>query len=207
MVESTRPIGISREDAARITRLLDRIFQALDAEGAERLKHLGFEFETDYLVLKGHLLVQSAFADALELHLHEPRYLEDARFGFHQHLCLARSVLDGKVADWAWEAATLLNQSRNELAHRLAPTRFDDRLQRFLAYVGKCDPEIGALSTDKLRLFVGIMVLYSMFVAPFGADRERRLLSAALGSFIAEGQAIKLEDLAGLAPEPPDAER
>src|SRR5688500_5996351 len=74
----------------------------------------------ELLILKCHLIIETALREWLSARCADPSYLASARLSFAQVSALVRAMaISQPLADSVWEAVEALNQLRNRLAHRL----------------------------------------------------------------------------------------
>ena len=75
--------------------------------------------ELAQVVLKGHLLIESALDNILTLITFNPQHLESARLSFHQKMNVARAICLRKDGYRIWEVIASVNALRNAIAHDL----------------------------------------------------------------------------------------
>jgi hypothetical protein len=85
------------------------------------------------IILKGHLLVEQRVREFVGNRLLTPQALSAARLTSHQWICLAEAMcLPNPEPAWLWATVRELNGLRNSLAHNLAPTGIQERIDKFL---------------------------------------------------------------------------
>jgi hypothetical protein len=80
--------------------------------------------------LKGHLIIESALDNILDLIFFHPEHLNEARLTFSQKVHLARGYALRKNANPLWTLILELNSLRNEIAHRLSRERRQQKVAR-----------------------------------------------------------------------------
>jgi hypothetical protein len=96
--------------------------------------------ELAQVVLKGHLLIESALDNILTLMVFYPKHLESARLSFHQKMNIARSLCLRKESFQIWAVIAAVNALRNALAHELeGETRVKRMAQLRQLYVLELD--------------------------------------------------------------------
>ena len=91
------------------------------------------ENDLEFMVLKGHLLVEELLISIIDKMLFDSGELKGARLTFFQRLCLVRSFLPKSAGAFqhAVELVEKLNQLRNAMSHSLEPLAFEKRVQEF----------------------------------------------------------------------------
>jgi hypothetical protein len=116
------------------------------------MKHLPKDGDEELALLKCHLLVEEMLTKLIERNLSHPEHLIDARLGFFQKMCIARSLNDLEREAWIWEAVKRLNTARNALSHGLERERIDRKLEEFVTFV---EAEKGAPDPTQLSQVFG----------------------------------------------------
>jgi hypothetical protein len=102
--------------------------------------------DVELTLLKGHLLIEEMLQLLIDEKLANPSVIEDARFSFHQRLCLARAFYTGGHLEWVWLAGQKLNAVRNKLAHSLEARDIQSKIDEFVTLVeetqGQPDTEV-----------------------------------------------------------------
>jgi hypothetical protein len=89
--------------------------------------------DVSLIILKGHLLVEQRVREFVENRLLTPKALSAARLTSHQWICLAEAnCLPNPDPAWLWATVRELNSLRNSLAHNLAPTGIQERIDQFM---------------------------------------------------------------------------
>jgi hypothetical protein len=84
------------------------------------------------IILKGHLIIETALVDICDRLLRNPSALERNKIGFSARLNLVCALLDPDyLPPNIFHALRDLNRLRNDLAHNLEPADFDTTLERF----------------------------------------------------------------------------
>ena len=87
---------------------------------ASLVKHLPhYEEPATLILLKGHLLVEELLRGYIDGKLPNPSAFKHDQFLFAKVLMLCRALTPLKVKSWAFDAAKMLNDVRNEVAHEL----------------------------------------------------------------------------------------
>jgi hypothetical protein len=113
----------------------------------KRLKdHFPQESELTLQVLKGHLLVEEAVREALDIALANPKALKGesgTTLNCHQAICLLEANLPPNVGTpWLWTACKMLNRIRNDLAHKLDQGGLKGKVQNLVSFCLNGDPNI-----------------------------------------------------------------
>lgn len=88
------------------------------------------------VLLKIHLLVEQQIRAFVDERLPNPDALASARLTFNHVACLAEAISREDIHPNVWSAVRKLNQMRNDIAHKLVPTRVEQQLREFCALVG-----------------------------------------------------------------------
>ena len=99
------------------------------------LEHMPRNGDLELTLLKGHLLKEEMLQLLIDEKLATPSAIEDARFTFHQRLCLAKAFYPGKHLEWAWIVAQKLNAVLNRLAHTLEASEIQSKIEEFVTLV------------------------------------------------------------------------
>jgi len=131
------------------------------------LEHMPHNGELELTLLKGHLLVEEILQLLIDEKLESPSVIEDARFTFHQRLCLAKAFYPGEHLEWVWTAAQKLNAVRNRLAHTLEANEIQSKIEEFVTLVEQKQgqPEIELLSPTFRRLHWALFKVHSKLSA------------------------------------------
>jgi hypothetical protein len=89
------------------------------------------------VVLKGHLLIEEQLRQIVDEHVKRPKALMKAQFSCSHVICLAEAFCDDRAASWLWESLRNLNSLRNDIAHKIEPKKFQERLARIVSSVGE----------------------------------------------------------------------
>ena len=95
-------------------------------------KHFPKSRDLTLTILKGHLLAEENMDKLLEVSVPDSSHIFGARLGFAQRLKVLRSLHPDPHFQAVAEAAELLNEVRNTLAHQLEPTRQDVLIPIFI---------------------------------------------------------------------------
>jgi hypothetical protein len=76
--------------------------------------------ELQQVVLKGHLIIESALDSIITIIFHHPEHIFRGRFGFVHKVNLARAYGLRKDTNSMWNLVLSVNETRNEIAHNLA---------------------------------------------------------------------------------------
>lgn len=145
-------------------------------------KHLEETSDLTMVVLKGHLLLETALNSALEKQCANPALLEKANLRFIQMVYLARALLPAsEVPENAakeekfWDAMVALNQLRNRFAHNLEPKALADLYPRlFLQPPEAAEPPCEADLVKNLTITVSGLVGWTIGIGEHLARQERR---------------------------------
>jgi hypothetical protein len=131
------------------------------------LEHMPRNGDLELTLLKGHLPIEEMLQLLIDEKLQNPSAIEDARFTFHQRLCLAKVFYLGKHLEWAWTAAQKLNAVRNRLAHTLEANEIQSKIEEFVTLVEQeqGQPETELLSPTYGRLHWALFKVYSRLLA------------------------------------------
>ncbi len=72
------------------------------------------------VILKGHLIIESALDNIITIIFHHPEYIFKGRFGFIHKVNIARAYGLRKNENSMWNLILSVNETRNEIAHNLA---------------------------------------------------------------------------------------
>ncbi len=86
--------------------------------------------ETTLVLLKGHLLIEEALTEIIELHTYHHEHLDAARLSFNQKTCVARALAFRRADIGEWELIQAINALRNDLAHRLESEEREKKFAR-----------------------------------------------------------------------------
>lgn len=120
------------------------------------------------VVLKGHLLVEEQLRHVVDEHVGHPNALANAQFSCSQIICLAEAFCADRTAPWLWMALRNLNSLRNDIAHRIEPKRFQERILDFVSTVGENSVFAGAGfgdSDEQTRFELCLWVLFTNVAA------------------------------------------
>jgi hypothetical protein len=92
----------------------------MERYNAEFEKQLGQVDELQQYILKGHLIIESALDNIINLIFFHPEHIHDARFGFVHKVNMARAYGLRKHKASLWNLILSINAVRNEIAHQLA---------------------------------------------------------------------------------------
>ena len=123
--------------------MADNKLMHLEKYQREFEKHLGFVDQLGQVILKGHLIIESALANIINLILFHPEHIRDAQLGFKSKVQLARGLALRKNKVSIWNLVLSINAVRNEVAHNLlGETRSKklDQLRRL--YLAELPPEL-----------------------------------------------------------------
>ena len=82
------------------------------------------------VVLKGHLIIESALENIISIIFFHPEYVHKGRFGFEHKVRLARAYGLRKDQNSIWNLILSINAVRNEVAHNLAGEKRDQKLSQ-----------------------------------------------------------------------------
>lgn len=137
-------------------------------------------------VLKGHLILEETLRDLLDALLVNPNALNGERgisSSCHQIICLVHALtpIPFDSHSWLWASAKQLNSLRNDLAHKLAPSGIEKKLNSFISTVIESDPDIGInqdqFQTQDAKFAACIGILCGIF-----SNIKRRTQAAKLGA-------------------------
>ena len=113
--------------------------QKIDLPNAEAIlrfaKHLPSADDMTLIVLKGHLLIEERLISILESSLQYPKALDEVRLTFAQRLSLAKALKHRHENSWLWEAIGKVNSIRNDLAHKLEPSKLNEKIEDFFTFI------------------------------------------------------------------------
>ena len=137
-------------------------------------------------VLKGHLILEETLRDLLDTLLINPNALKGKKgisLSYHQIICLVHSLIPIPLNShsWVWVSAKQLNGLRNNLAHKLAPSGIEKKLNSFISTVMESDPDISITQnqfpTQDAKFAACIGILCGIF-----SNIKRRTQAAKLGA-------------------------
>lgn len=152
------------------------IFEQQARKTLEQWEKHKFQLETDeqlFLLLKGHLLIEEKLDMIIAVHFGDEGLSKALNLRFHQKVKLAEAICTQyfKNSWWnpyIWPAINLLNQARNELAHKLESEKIATHVagllklydglgqlheQSFEKQTGKALPRLsGSLQTNEIKL-------------------------------------------------------
>lgn len=113
--------------------------QKVDLPNAEAIlrlaKHLPSVDDMTLIVLKGHLLIEEQLISILESTLQYPKALDEVRMTFAHRLSLVKALKYRDENSWVWEAIGKLNSIRNDLAHKLEPSKLNEKVEDFFSFI------------------------------------------------------------------------
>jgi hypothetical protein len=148
------------------------------------INHYPADADITLQVLKGHLILEETLRDLLDALLVNPSALRGEKgisLSCHQVICLAHALTPIPFDSycWLWASAKQLNGLRNDIAHKLAPSGVEKKLNSFISTVMESEPDFAILHDQLPTLnakFAGcIGVLCGIF-----SNIKRRSLSARL---------------------------
>jgi hypothetical protein len=107
--------------------MADDVFANLIRRFEDEMGHID---DVTLVVIKGHLLLEELLTEILGQHVIYPKYLQEARLGFHQKAVLARAYCLRKDQAGEWDLIFALNALRNLLAHKLNAADRQTRIDR-----------------------------------------------------------------------------
>lgn len=142
-----------------------------------------------YSVLKAHLLFEELLRDAVLRELPHPEALNGSRLTFSQLLAIARASAKRIQPDhWQWEAVGKLNKLRNLLAHHLASSEVQKKMDELVEFIvagfraplpSPDGPKVGEPLQEGAPYYLAIdMVLVSLYGSlanSLGFDSKARL--------------------------------
>lgn len=90
-------------------------------------KHFELVDELALAILKGHLIIEGALNNIIDLLVFHPEHVDASRLGFNHKLHLVRSVALRKNKISIWDLIQTINSLRNQVAHSLADA---DRIKK-----------------------------------------------------------------------------
>lgn len=93
-------------------------------------KHLTEVDELSQIVLKGHLIIESALDNIIEIIFFHPEHILEKRFAFLQKVAVCRSLCLRRDRETTWDVIEAVNAVRNEVAHRLDRAKFKPKMDR-----------------------------------------------------------------------------
>jgi hypothetical protein len=85
------------------------------------------------VVLKCHLVIESALDFIISLIFFHPRYILEGRFNFVQKVNVARSYCLRQDIEFVWSGLLAINTLRNEIAHNLSGSRRQRKMKELRA--------------------------------------------------------------------------
>lgn len=116
------------------------------------------------VVLKGHLLIEEQLRNVVDEHVNHPKALASAQFSCSQIICLVEAFCADRTAPWLWMSLRNLNSLRNDIAHRIEPKRFQERIADFISTIGQNSMFSGAgfgESDEQTRFELCLWVLFT----------------------------------------------
>jgi hypothetical protein len=103
---------------------------------ASLIKHLPhYQEPATLILLKGHLLVEELLRGYIDRKLSNPSAFKHDQFRFAKVLMLCRALSPQKMKSWPFDAAKMLNDIRNEIAHELESEDLQGKLGKFVNLV------------------------------------------------------------------------
>ncbi|MBE7215950.1 hypothetical protein MK852_16145 [Shewanella benthica] len=117
--------------------------------------------DLELTILKCHLLIEGALTDVIVSKAESPKYIMEARLTFSNKHQLARAMYDGACESWVWAAISMLNKTRNRLAHNLTSKNVEDDINKFVFFVKENQPMWGGdvLSVKHRDFFWAVFVV------------------------------------------------
>ncbi len=106
--------------------------------------------DLELTILKCHLLIEEALTDILASKAQSPKYILEARLTFANKLQLARAMSDKSCEPWVWSAISMLNKTRNRLAHNLTSSEVEDDIDKLVVFI-KSNQSIWAAEMFKVQ--------------------------------------------------------
>ncbi|MBE3714144.1 hypothetical protein HJ190_23140 [Vibrio parahaemolyticus] len=91
-------------------------------------------------ILKCHLLVEEALTELLADKSESPKYILEARLTFANKLQISRALTDTSCEPWVWTAISMLNKTRNRLAHNLTSSEVEADVAKFVSFIQSNQP-------------------------------------------------------------------
>ena len=137
-------------------------------------------------ILKGHLILEETLRDLLDALLVNPNALNGKRgisLTCHQVICLVHSLTPAPFSShsWLWASAKQLNSLRNDMAHKLAPSGIEKKLNSFISTVMESDPDIG-ISQNQFPTLEARFAACTGILCGIFSNIKRRMQSAKLGA-------------------------
>ena len=99
---------------------------------ASLVKHLPhYQEPATLILLKGHLLVEELLRGYIDRKLPNPSAFKHEHFSFAKALMLCRALSPPEIMSWAFDAASKLNDARNQIAHELEPDAHHAMFENF----------------------------------------------------------------------------
>ncbi|OZS41871.1 hypothetical protein, partial [Photobacterium sanguinicancri] len=110
-----------------------------------------------------HLLVEEALTDALIFKAENPKYIVEARLTFANKYKMVRAFYDHSCESWIWTSISMLNKTRNRLAHNLSPQEVEEDINQFILFVKNNQPMWvdGMLTVNHSNFFWAIFLIFS----------------------------------------------
>lgn len=127
------------------------------------LKHLPhYQEPAELILLKGHLLVEELLRGYLDRRLPNPTAFKHDQFPFAKVLMLCRALTLSSATSWPFDAASKLNDVRNEVAHELASLRLKTKIDDFIALVEQHAKDLAFQPNEwnEARLYMAITHLH-----------------------------------------------
>ncbi len=150
------------------------------------IDHYPADAEITLQVLKGHLILEENLRELLDALLVNPSALNGKKgtsLTCHQVICLAHALtpIPFDSYSWLWSSAKQLNNLRNELAHKLAPSGIEEKINLFVVTVMESDPDMpitpDQLPTLEAKFATCIGILCGVF-----SNIKRRTEAASVGA-------------------------
>lgn len=103
----------------------------LEKYGALVNEHMQFVDQFAQTITTGHLIVEHALDNILEVLSFYPKYVKAARLGFRQKVSLARSLAQRHADVSIWGVISAINSMRNEVAHNLPGESRTRQIEKF----------------------------------------------------------------------------
>jgi len=118
--------------------------------------------DLELTILKCHLLIEEALTDILVSKAESPKYILEARLTFANKLQIARAMTDTSCEPWVWSAISMLNKTRNRLAHNLTSSEVEEDVDKFVAFIKSNQPMWAAemLKVQHREFFWAVYVVF-----------------------------------------------
>jgi hypothetical protein len=135
-------------------------------------EHLSHVDELAQVVLKGHLLIESALNNIIETIFFHPEHILERRFQCHQKLAICRALCLRKDKERTWDLIEAINTLRNDVAHDLEGKKRKGRMDRLRQiYVEEGYPtKLKDKEIDELTLVAYACAACSGFLGTFEHD-------------------------------------